>query len=220
MNSAEYTDMPSKSNSYSKPDYWSQKAFKEGYPARSVYKLQEIDQKFGMLKKCYNVLDLGSAPGSWTTWLLRNLNNSGKVVSVDLNPLSKSVKGDNLFFFQGDLLSAEIRDQIKKLGPYDLVVCDAAPLTTGNRTVDTARSRSLVEMAIWYASEMLKPNGNFCVKIFQNGDQQKELQKMREIFTVAKGFKPEACRTESFETYLIGLKRKPKNTDTADPEEA
>ena len=65
-------------------------------------------------------------------------------------------------------------------------------------------------MAIYYADEMLKPGGNFCVKIFQNGDQQKELQKMREIFTTAKGFKPEACRTESFETYLIGLKKKVK----------
>ncbi len=200
--------MPSKTNSYAKPDFWSQKAFKEGYPARSVYKLQEIDQKFGMLKKNYTVLDLGSAPGSWTTWLIRNLEGTGKVVSVDLNPLSKSVKGENLVFFQGDLLSEEIRKSITDEGPYDLVVCDAAPLTTGNRTVDTARSHSLVQMAIWYAEKMLKTGGNFCVKIFQNGDQQKDLQKMRSIFTTAKGFKPEACRTTSFETYLIGLNKK------------
>lgn len=151
--------MPSKRNSYSKPDFWSQKAFKEGYPARSVYKLQEIDQKFGFLKKGYTVLDLGSAPGSWTTWLLRNLDESGKVVSVDLNPLSKDVKGSNLVFFQGDLLSEEIREQITQQGPYDLVVCDAAPLTTGNRTIDTLRSKSLVEMAIWYAQTMLRTGG-------------------------------------------------------------
>lgn len=200
--------MPSKTNSYNKPDYWSQKAFREGYPARSVYKLEEIDQKFGMLKKGYTVLDLGAAPGSWTTWLLRNLNETGKVVSCDLNPLSKSVKGNNLVFFQGDLLCEEIRNQITAEGPYDLVVCDAAPLTTGNRTIDTLRSKSLVEMAIWYADAMLKPGGNFCVKIFQNGDQQKLLMKMREIFTQAKGFKPEACRQVSFETYLIGLGKK------------
>ncbi len=200
--------MPSKTNSYSKPDYWSQKAFKEGYPARSVYKLEEIDKRFGMLRKNYTVLDLGAAPGSWTTWLLRNLNGTGKVVSVDLNPLSKDVRAENLVFFQGDLLSEEIRNQITENGPYDLVVCDAAPLTTGNRTIDTARSKNLVDMAIWYAQSMLKQGGNFCVKIFQNGNQQKELQKMREIFTSAKGFKPEACRTESFETYLIGLGKK------------
>ena len=136
------------------------------------------------------------------------IKQSGKVVSVDLNPLSKDVKAENLVFFQGDLLSEEIRNLIKAQGPYDLVVCDAAPLTTGNRTIDTLRSKALVEMAIWYAGAMLKTGGNFCVKIFQNGDQQKLLMKMREIFTQAKGFKPEACRTESFETYLIGLNKK------------
>ena len=195
-------------NSYEKPDYWSQKAFSEGYPARSVYKLKEIDEKFGMIKKNYTVLDLGAAPGSWTTFLLRQMEGSGKVVSCDLNPLSKSVKGDNLFFVQGDLNAPEIRRLIKENGPYDLVVCDAAPKTTGIRMVDTASSEQLVEMAIWYAQTMLKKGGNFAVKIFQNGDQQSLLKKMREIFTTARGFKPEACRSESFETYLIGLNKK------------
>ena len=195
-------------NSYEKPDFWSQKAFSEGYPARSVYKLKEIDEKFGMIKKNYTVLDLGSAPGSWTTFLLRQMDGSGKVVSCDLNPLSKIVKGENLLFIQGDLNAPEIRKQIKENGPYDLVVCDAAPKTTGNRTVDTARSAQLVEMAVWYAQTMLKQGGNFTVKIFQNGDQQKFLKSMREIFTSAKGFKPEACRAESFETYLVGIGKK------------
>lgn len=195
-------------NSYEKPDFWSQKAFSEGYPARSVYKLKEIDEKFGMIKKNYTVLDLGAAPGSWTTFLLRQLNGTGKVVSCDLNPLSKSVKGDNLLFIQGDLNAPEILKQIKDNGPYDLVVCDAAPKTTGIRTVDTANSEQLVEMAVWYAQTMLKQGGNFAVKIFQNGDQQKILKNMREIFSQAKGFKPEACRSESFETYLIGIQKK------------
>jgi 23S rRNA (uridine2552-2'-O)-methyltransferase len=161
-----------------------------------------------MIKKNYTVLDLGSAPGSWTTFLLRQMEGTGKVVSCDLNPLAKSVKGDNLVFIQGDLNAPEIRKQIKENGPYDLVVCDAAPKTTGNRIVDTASSEQLVEMAIWYAQTMLKPGANFCVKIFQNGDQQRLLKLMREIFTSAKGFKPEACRAESFETYLVGINKK------------
>lgn len=195
-------------SSYEKPDFWSQKAFKEGYPARSVYKLQEIDEKFGMIKKNYRVLDLGAAPGSWTTFLLRSLEGTGKVVSCDLNPLSKNVKGDNLVFIQGDLNEASIRNAIKAEGPFDLVVCDAAPLTTGNKVVDTARSRGLVKMAVWYAQNMLRQGGNFAVKIFQNGDQQEILKDMRAIFASAKGFKPVACRSESFETYLIGLTKK------------
>lgn len=195
-------------NSYEKPDFWSRKAFSEGYPARSVYKLQEIDEKFGFLKKNYKVLDLGAAPGSWTTFILRKMEGSGKVVSCDLNPLSKNVKGENLVFIQGDLLEKDIVEKIKAEGPFDLVVCDAAPLTTGNRVVDTARSLGLVKMAVWYAEIMLKQGGNFCVKIFQNGDQQKVLEKMRGIFSQAKGFKPKACRAESFETFLIGLGKK------------
>ena len=195
-------------NSYEKPDFWSRKAFSEGYPARSVYKLQEIDEKFGFIKKNYTVLDLGAAPGSWTTFLLRKMDGSGKVVSCDLNPLSKDVKADNLTFIQGDLNAAEIRKQIKSLGPFDLVVCDAAPKTTGNKMVDTARSEQLVEMAVWYAQDMLKPGGNFCVKIFQSGAQQTILKQMREIFSQAKGFKPEACRKESFETFLLGVGKK------------
>ena len=196
------------SNSYEKPDFWSRKAFSEGYPARSVYKLQEIDAKFGMIKKNYSVLDLGAAPGSWTVFLLRKLEGNGKVVSCDLNPLAKSVKGDNLVFIQGDLNEPDIREKIKAEGPYDLVVCDAAPKTTGNRTVDTARSEQLVEMAVWYAQTMLKKGGNFAVKIFQNGGQQSALKLMREVFTSAQGFKPEACRSESFETYLVGISKK------------
>ena len=195
-------------NSYEKPDFWSRKAFSEGYPARSVYKLQELDEKFGMLKKNYRVLDLGAAPGSWTTFALRTLDGTGHVTSIDLNPLSKDVKGDNLFFIQGDLYSSDVRNKALEFGPYDSVICDAAPPTTGNRVVDTARSSGLVELAIFYAETMLKKGGNFVVKIFQGGDQQAFLKKMREIFTSAKGFKPEACRNESFETYLVGLGKK------------
>ena len=192
-------------NSYEKPDYWSRKAFSEGYPARSVYKLKELDEKFGLLKKNYKVLDLGAAPGSWTVFVLRTLDGTGHVTSIDLKPLAKSVVGSNLEFIQGDLYDQEVRDRAMALGPYDSVICDAAPPTNGHRTVDTARSTGLVELAIFYAQTMLKPGGNFAVKIFQGGDQQALLKSMREIFTSARGFNPEACRTESFETYLVGL---------------
>ena len=195
-------------NSYEKPDFWSKKALSEGYPARSVYKLKELDEKFGLLKKNSSVLDLGAAPGSWTVFALRTLNGTGHLTSIDLKPLAKDVVGSNLTFIQGDLYDEEVRLQARNLGPYDSVICDAAPATTGNKTVDTARSTGLVELAIFYAQTMLKPGGNFVVKIFQGGDQQQLLKSMREIFTSARGFKPEACRTESFETYLVGLNKK------------
>ena len=195
-------------NSYEKPDFWSRKAFSEGYPARSVYKLKEIDEKFGMLKKNSRILDLGASPGSWTVFALRTLDGTGHVTSIDLNPLAKDVKGDNLTFIQGDLYDEEVRAKAMEGGFYQSLICDAAPRTTGNKFVDTARSTGLVELAIYYAQTMLAPGGNFVVKIFQGGDQQQLLKQMREIFVSARGFKPEACRTESFETYLIGLNKK------------
>lgn len=195
-------------NSYEKPDFWSRKAFSEGYPARSVYKLQEIDEKFGILKKNSKILDLGAAPGSWTVFVLRQLEGTGLVTSIDLKPLAKDVKGDNLLFIQGDLYDEQVRNIAKSRGPYDTVICDAAPATTGNRVIDTARSTGLVELALYYATVMLKPGGNFAVKIFQGGDQNALLTQMRQVFESARGFKPQACRSESFETYLIGLNKK------------
>ncbi|HOF11488.1 MAG TPA: RlmE family RNA methyltransferase [Treponemataceae bacterium] len=195
-------------NSYEKPDFWSKKAFSEGYPARSVYKLQEIDEKFHILKKNARILDLGAAPGSWTVYVLRYLGASGQVTSIDLNPLAKEVKGDNLTFIQGDLYDERVRNHAAALGPYDALICDAAPPTTGNKLVDTARSADLVELALFYAQTMVKKGGNCAVKIFQGGDQSILLRQMREIFQTAKGFKPKACRSESFETYLIGLDKK------------
>lgn len=193
-------------NDYAQADFWSKKAFAEGYPARSVWKLKEIDEKFHLIGKASIALDLGAAPGSWTLYVSRG--GAKKVVACDLNALSKTVQAENIFFVQGDLNEKNIREKIANEGPYDVVLCDAAPLTTGNRIVDTARSENLVEMALYYAENFLKQNGNFAVKIFQNGSQQTILKKMREIFLSAKSFKPNACRSESFETYLIGLQKK------------
>lgn len=199
--------MPSKyANDYAQSDFWSKKAFTAGYPARSVWKLEEIDKKFSFIPKNCSALDLGSAPGSWTLYLLKT--GAARVVSCDLNKLAKNITSNSLIFIQGDLNDTGVREKIKSFSPYDIVVCDAAPSTTGNRTVDTARSEQLVEMALWYAGTMLKDGGNFAVKIFQSGKQQELLKKMRSLFTLAKGFKPEACRTESFETYFIGIGKK------------
>ncbi len=190
---------------YSEPDYWSKKAFSENYPARSVYKLQEMNNKFHLFSASAAVLDLGAAPGSWTVYALRFLNASGRITSVDLKPLDSSVDDKRLHFFQGDMSNKTVINSVKTLGPYDAVICDAAPATTGNKTVDTSRSAALVELALYYAQEQLKKNGNFVVKIFQGGQQHVYLTELRKMFKTAKGFKPEACRNSSFETYLIGL---------------
>lgn len=195
------------SNQYKKPDFWSKKAFAKGYPARSVWKLEEMDRKFGLFRGRDRVLDLGAAPGSWTMYALEHCGEDGCVVSVDLSPLSGAVPSARLFFLQGDLQENGIRRTVQEHGPYSLVLCDAAPATTGNRTVDGARSEALAEMALFYAENMLGAGGSFAVKIFQGGAERGLLQRMRGLFSSARAFKPEACRRESFETYLVGLGR-------------
>jgi 23S rRNA (uridine2552-2'-O)-methyltransferase len=192
-------------NDYEKPDFWSRKAFAEGYPARSVYKLKELNEKFSLLKKNYRILDLGAAPGSWTAFALEILAGTGQVTAIDLSPLTKTLSRDNLMFIQGDMSDAVVRKQAEENAPYDLALCDAAPATTGNRVVDTARQNALVEFAIGYADTVLKAGGNFAVKIFQGSDLGILLKSLRGMFQTARAYKPEASRSGSFETYLVGL---------------
>ena len=203
---------------YSKLDHLSLKAQKEGYPARSVYKLKEMDDKFGLLRgagSTFKALDLGAAPGSWSLYILRK-HKQVSLVSVDLSPLSGQLKQPGQFdgglfdkpaftFIQGDFTHSEIRDTILSRGPYNLVVSDAAPATSGNRSLDTLRSLELAEIALDYAEAALAEDGNFVVKVFQGGDTGNLLKKIRGLFKTGKSFKPASCRSESFETYYLGL---------------
>ena len=207
---------------YSKLDHWSIKAQKEGYPARSVYKLSEMDEKFRLIKNSRNpfrVLDLGAAPGSWSLYVLRKLSDrSGQgggplLISVDLSPLSRQYD-QGLFdkpgfvFIQGDFTLPAIREAILSQGPFNLLVSDAAPATSGNRSLDTLRSLALAEAALDYAAAALIPGGNLVVKVFQGGDTGNLLKTIRGLFETWKSFKPQACRAESFETYYLGLGKK------------
>jgi len=200
---------------YSKLDHWSLKAQKEAYPARSVYKLKEMDEKFGLVKGSrspFKVLDLGAAPGSWSLYLLRKYSRIS-LVSVDLSALSRQYDGGlfdrpDFLFIQGDFTQSEIRENITSQGPYNLLISDAAPATTGNRSVDTLRSLELAETALDYAGAVLARGGNLVVKVFQGGDTGNLLKAIRGLFETGKSFKPQACRAESFETYYIGLGKK------------
>jgi len=206
---------------YKKPDYWQQKARKEGYPARSVYKLQEIDEKFGIFKvpgAPFRVLDLGAAPGSWSLYVLRKMSaiknrevsNRCFLSAADLSPLSREYdkglfNGENFFFIQGDITTADIRETILSKGPYSTIISDAAPATTGNHTVDSARSLELAEAVITYAESALAVGGNLALKVFQGGDSDVLLKHIKKSFKTAKSFKPQSCRSESVETYFVGI---------------
>jgi 23S rRNA (uridine2552-2'-O)-methyltransferase len=210
---------------YKKPDFWSLKARREGYPARSVYKLKEMDEKFGLLGNghrpgngVFRVLDLGAAPGSWSLYALRKFSEKKggprlDLTAVDLAPLSERCGGDfftgeRFSFLQGDIKAPEIREALLARGPFSLLLSDAAPATTGNRRVDTLRSLDLAETALAYAESALEQGGALAVKVFQGGDTQGLLKRIREIFRAGKSFKPQACRGESFETYYLGLEKR------------
>jgi len=198
---------------YKKPDYWQQKARSEGYPARSVYKLKEIEEKFRFFNLTASgglrVLDLGAAPGSWSLYVLRKYKN-GFLAAADLSPLSREFDrglfgNDNFFFVQGDITSQEVRGCLFEKGPYSAIISDAAPATTGNHIVDAARSLALAEEVIFYAEKILVPGGNLALKVFQGGDSAALLKRIKSLFNTAKSYKPQACRGESMETYFIGL---------------
>jgi len=211
---------------YKKPDYWQQKARKEGYPARSVYKLAEIDEKFAVFKTnaaaktaVFKVLDIGAAPGSWSLYVLRlmqkKIPGGNFLAAADLSPLSREFdKGlfdnDNFFFVQGDVTTDDVRKTLLSKGPYNVIISDVAPNTTGNHMIDSARSLELAETVVSYAEEALVPGGSLVLKIFQGSGVDNLLKRMKTLFTSAKSFKPQACRGESVETYFIGLSRSGK----------
>jgi 23S rRNA (uridine2552-2'-O)-methyltransferase len=201
---------------YKKPDFWSLKAQKEGYPARSVYKLKEMDEKFGLFRSAgegFRALDLGASPGSWSLYALRRMGLRGFLAAADLERLSRQYDqglfgGANFFFVQGDITAEETKSLIGLRGPFQLVLSDAAPGTTGNAGVDALRSFALAETALAYAESFLAKGGNFAVKIFQGGDAPELLARIRRGFASGRSFKPQACRSESFETYYLGLGKK------------
>jgi 23S rRNA (uridine2552-2'-O)-methyltransferase len=106
------------------------------------------------------------------------------------------------------MTAAEVREAILARGPFNLIVSDAAPATTGNKSVDALRSLALAEAALDYAETALARGGSFVTKVFQSGDSASLLRRIRELFDTGKSFKPQACRGESFETYYLGLGRK------------
>jgi 23S rRNA (uridine2552-2'-O)-methyltransferase len=206
-------------NSYKKPDYWSLRARKEGYPARSVYKLKEMDEKFSLLRPVpggiLKVLDLGAAPGSWSLYVLRRGVQNGvklKLTAADLLPLSRHCdqglfEEERFCFVRGDITLPEIREPLLERGPFNLIISDAAPATTGNRGVDTLRSLELAETVLNYA-ENLADGGSLVLKVFQGSDTAPVLRRIRECFKNGKSFKPQSCRPESFETYYVGLQKR------------
>jgi 23S rRNA (uridine2552-2'-O)-methyltransferase len=184
-------------------DAFGRRARREGYPARSVYKLEEIDRRTGLLRRGHRVVDLGAAPGSWTLFISGKVGPAGRVIAVDRRPFEIPIP-ENATFVEADVLAA-VPDALKTAAPFDVVLSDMAPSTSGQRHRDQYRSYELFLRALEVARDVLKPGGAFAAKIFQGAEFAEARRETGARFEKVRIMKPRASRGESYETYLVGI---------------
>lgn len=171
----------------------------EGYRSRAAYKLLEIQKKFSIIREDDNVVDLGAAPGSWLQ-VLRTLTGA-RVVGIDLNPIAELEGVETIV---GDLNDPDIRQEvIGMLGVVSVVVCDAAPRLSGQKSYDQARIIELNEQALAFACGVLKQGGNFAIKSFQGTDFPDFYADVKQHFHVVRTMNTKSTRKGSTELYVI-----------------
>ncbi len=184
-------------------DPYVQKARRDGWRSRAVYKLEQIDEKERFLRPDMVCVDVGSAPGSWSQYVTKKLKGRAKIIAVDLLPMNAL---PDVEFIQGDFQDEAIFEQmLLAIGDegVDLVMSDIAPNTTGTRVVDQPRSMYLVELALDLARRVLKPGGNFVCKVFQGAGIDEFVNDTRNSFKRVRVMKPKASRASSREVYLV-----------------
>ena len=190
---------------YTPKDRFFHKAKVDGYLARSIYKLEEIQKKFCVLKPGDFVLDLGASPGSWSQFACKVVGSKGRVVGLDLKPVE--FKAPNAAFYEMDIFAFD--QSILEGRNVNCLLSDMAPNTTGIRSVDQARSADLCSELLKVAQTHLSPKGHLVMKLFEGPDVEKIAKEFGRMFEQSKRLKPEAVRKGSFETYFIGLTKKP-----------
>ena len=194
-----------------KHDQYYKQAKTYGYRSRAAYKLKQINKKFRILQHGDYVLDLGAAPGGWTQVALEIVGSRGKVIGIDLEPITKI---NNATFLIGDITNDGIVESIARQiedKKFDVIISDAAPNISGNYSIDQAKSVYLAESALNLAVQLLKPNGNLVIKVFEGEDFQQFFLKIKKVFRISKKFSPKASRARSSEIYVIGLDYQSKN---------
>jgi 23S rRNA (uridine2552-2'-O)-methyltransferase len=183
-------------------DVFFKKAQAGGYAARSVFKLEELDRRYRVIRPGERVLDLGCRPGSWLKYAVEVVGPHGTVVGLDRSELPAPVPGARVLV--GDVFTVTDDELLGGLRAFDVVLSDMAPDTTGIRGTDQARSAALVEQALAIAERLLAPGGAFVAKIFQGPDVAALRKRMGPHFGEVHLYKPEASRAASTELYLVG----------------
>jgi len=196
------------SGSYRFQDHYFHRAKKDHYLARAVYKLEEIQNRHRLMRRGDRVLDLGAAPGSWVQLASGVVGPRGRVVAVDVKPIGHSF-GENVTVLTGDVFDDALVEQLlRDHAPFDAVLSDMAPATSGIRSADSARSSLLFERALAVAEGTLRPGGRFLAKIFQGAEFHDLLVRVKRRFRRVKVVKPDASRKMSKEIYILGMEYK------------
>ena len=196
---------PKLSDKASRHDAAYLRAKRENYAARAVYKLEEIDQRFHLLRPGHRVLDLGCWPGSWMQYAAQKVGDSGLVVGIDLRPVTLAFAANvhhavaDVWEWSPALLASEGQDV-----RFDLVVSDMAPQTTGDKHTDQFRSEALAARALEIARQALRPGGHLVAKVFQGGQFPELLKQWRAAFQETKPYHAQNTRVGSTEQYLVG----------------
>ncbi|MCY4482372.1 MAG: RlmE family RNA methyltransferase [Spirochaetaceae bacterium] len=187
-------------------DFYSRKARAGGFPARSVWKLEELDRRHGLLRGGMDVLDLGAAPGSWALYARNRVGAAGSVTAVDLQPRPAALGAPDarLRWLQADLTGNALPTELGGRR-FHLVLSDAAPATCGNHAVDAARSAELVAAVLELARGHLREGGKLVAKVLQGEELPDLLALARDCFRRVRTAKPAASRGESSETFLLGF---------------
>ena len=186
-------------------DHYFQKAKKENFLARSVYKLEEIDERFKILKKGDQVIDLGYHPGSWIQYTSEKISPHGLVIGADIKEINtKLLNLKNVRLFEKDVFTIDKMEELGVSSQFDVVLSDMAPNTTGIRKVDQDRSLNLVEMVFSLLPKFLKPGGNMVVKVFESQNAQLFLRDQKSQFKEFHYLRPKSVRTVSKEYFVIG----------------
>ncbi len=186
-------------------DHYFHRAKKEQYLARAVYKLEEIQNKYHLLRPGDRVLDLGAAPGSWMQLTNRLIGSKGLLVGVDLKKIEYAFPAPTVVL-QGDIFDADFADRLRaEFAPVDVILSDMAPATSGIRVADSARSELLFERSLELVKLMLRPQGHFLSKIFQGAGFHELLLQVKRMFSRVKVVKPDASRKESKEIYILAM---------------
>lgn len=195
-------------------DYYYKKAKKDKYPARSVYKLEEAQAKYQIIKRGDSVLDLGCFPGSWSLYASELAGAKGVVVGVDLQQASQAPRSDAapIHWLCQDITEPEFLPMVRKIRPsFRVIISDMAPRTTGNKWADAQQSLNLVYISLDIVDQLLLKNGNFICKVFQGEDFPKFVEDVKKRFTMVKVLKPKSSRIESREVFVLGTGYKKTN---------